>query len=341
MPKLTISDIAKMAGVGKSTVSRYLNGKGYVSEVAWKKIEAAIEESGYVPSVAAQNLSRKATGTIGLIIPEADNPFFASVLNGITDVADQNNLTLLLCNTNNSADKDLRALQIMQRQQVSGLIFTPAMEYHSSPLAQDVRRFIMALKCPVVILDRLLEDMDCDAVLSDNYGGAYDATRALIDAGHTRIGMVTGDLSLDIGRERLRGFQAALHDAKLSYNEEYIIPGEFDVEKTYQRTLEFFQRKDLPTAMFASNNLCSCGFFRAVHESGLSIPKDISYIGFDDVKGVNLFGNRYSFMERDVAGMGRQAMRVLLERMATPDRPSEQIYMPLSPRLYGSERMEP
>lgn len=341
MPNLTISDIARMAGVGKSTVSRYLNDTGYVGSETRKKIERVIESSGYVPSAVAQDLSRQVSGTVGLIIPEADNPFFSAVLNGVTDIVDEKKLTLLLCNTNNSAEKDLRSLQLMQRQRVSGLIFTPAIEYGDSSLAQEVKRQIKVLNCPVVVFDRLIDELDCDTILSDNYGGAYAATKALIQAGHRRVGTVAGDLSLDIARERLRGFQQAVIDFGLPLNDAHIIHGEFDVEKTYVRTKDFLQSGDLPTGVFVSNNLGSYGFLKAVYESGMSIPQDISYIGFDDVPGINLFGNKFSFMDRDAVGMGRQAMKMLVRRMERPALPVERIYLSVTLRLYGSELLFP
>lgn len=338
MSNLTISDIARMAGVGKATVSRALNGTGYVSEEARSKIQKVIDEYGYIPSAAAQDLSRRATETVGLIIPEADNTFFASILNGVTDIIDEKKLTLLLCNTNNSPEKDLRSLQLMKKQRVCGLIFTPAIEYHASPISKDVKRQIKSLNCPVVVLDRLIVGLECDTLLSDNFGGAYAATKALADAGHTRIATIAGDMRLDIARERLRGFQEALSDLGLSCDDSNIIQGDFDTEKTYQRTKIFLQNGNRPTAFFVSNNLGSQGFFRAVSEMGLRIPEDIAYIGFDDVAGVNLFGNKYSFMDRDVAGMGRRAMKMLTERIENPQKPIEHIYMPLVPRLYGSEK---
>lgn len=338
MSKLTISDIARMAGVGKATVSRVLNGTGYVSSVKRQKIERIIEEHGYVPSAVAQSLARRSTGTVGLVVPEADNHFFTSILNGITEVIDENHLTLLLCNTTNSLEKDLQALQLMKRQRVCGLIFTPAREYQDSPVSDEIRRNLEDLNCPVVILDRPLPGFTCDTLLSDNFEGAYMATKVLADAGHTKIATIAGDLSLYIARERLRGFQKAIQDAGLPFGAFSVIDGGFDRSKTYERTKELLKGSELPTAVFVSNNQESCGFFRAVSEVGLHIPDDIAYIGFDNVEGVNLFGNQYSYMDRNVIEMGRQTMRLLIERIDHPGKPYENVCMPLVPRLYGSEK---
>lgn len=327
-----------MAGVGKATVSRVLNGTGYVSSVNRQKIERIIEEYGYVPSAVAQGLARQSTGTVGLVVPEADNQFFTSILNGITEIIDENHLTLLLCNTTNSPEKDLRALQLMKRQRVCGLIFTPAREYQDSPVSDEIRRYLKDLNCPMVILDRPLPGFMCDTLLSDNFEGAYMATKVLADAGHTKIATIAGDLSLYIARERLRGFQKAIQDSGLPFGAFSVIDGGFDRLKTYERTKEFLQGSELPTAVFVSNNLGSYGFFRAVSEVGLHIPDDIAYIGFDDVEGANLFGNQYSYMDRNVIEMGRQTMRMLIERMNHPGKPYENIRMPLVPRLYGSEK---
>lgn len=340
MQNLTISDIAAMAGVGTATVSRALNGTGYVSEEARIKIEKVIRENEYVPSAVAQGLSRRTTDTVGLIIPEAENTFFGSILTGVTELVDENKLTLLLCNTNNSPDKDLRSLQLMKRQRVCGLIFTPAAEYKDSSLAKRILRHLKSLGCPIIVLDRLIDEFECDTVFSDNYGGAYAATQTLIEAGNRNIVTIAGDMNLTIGRERLRGYQQAMADNNLRCDENSVIYGDFSDETTYYRTKKFLEECHLPVAFFVSNNLESQGFFRAVSELGLRIPQDVAYIGFDDVAGINLFGNRYSFMDRDVDGMGRRAMQMLLERIENPKKPFEQIYMPLTPKLYGSERQQ-
>lgn len=338
MHNLTISDIAAMAGVGTATVSRALNGTGYVSEEARKKIEKVINECDYIPSAVAQGLSRRTMDTVGLIIPEAENTFFASILTGVTGLVDEHKLTLLLCNTNNNPDKDLRSLQLMKRQRVCGLIFTPAAEYRDTSLAKRIVRHLRSLDCPIVVLDRLIDEFECDTVFSDNFGGAYAATKALIEAGNRDIVTIAGDLNLTIGRERLRGYQQAMADYNLPFGEYSVIYGDFSTEITYYRSKMFLKKCHFPIAVFVSNNLESQGFFRAVSELGLRIPQDVAYIGFDDVAGVNLFGNRYSFMDRDVDGMGRRAMQMLLERIEDPDKPFEQIYMPMTPKLYGSER---
>lgn len=338
MPNLTISDIANLAGVGIATVSRALNGTGYVSEKTRRKIEQVIKENEYVPSALAQSLSRQTSDTVGLIIPEAENFFFASILNGVTGIVDENDLTLLLCNTNNSPLKDLRSLQLMKSQRICGLIFTPAAEYGTKPIDEEIIRQLKALACPVVLLDRVINGLECDTLTSDNFHGAYEATKVLIEAGHRRIAAIAGDLQLDIARARLGGFQSALRDHGLPFDENCVVYGEFDAQTTYLRTKEFLKGRPLPTAFFVSNNLESQGFFRAVSEFGLRIPQDVAYIGFDEVAGVNLFGNKYSYMDRDVVGMGRRAMQMLLARINDPHRPMEHQYLSLVPRLYGSER---
>lgn len=339
MSNLTISDIARMANVGKATVSRALSGNGYVSNETRQKIEKIIHECGYVPSAVAQDLTRQSTGTVGLIIPQAENPFFAAILDGITEIVDNHGLTLILCNTNDASEKDLRSLQLMKRQRVCGLIFTPAVEYDNSPISEAIKRHINSLNCPVVILDRPIMDFQCDTLLSDNFMGAYTATKILIEAGHKKIATIAGDLNLYIARERLRGFKQALFDAGLPLSDSSIIYGEFDKLKSYQRTKDFLKGSDLPTAVFVSNNMSGHGFFRAVSEIGFHIPNDISYIGFDDVEGANLFGNKYSYMDRGIMEMGRQAAQILIKRMHNPGKPIENILMPLTPKLYGSEKL--
>ncbi len=320
MSRITIHDIAQLAGVGKATVSRVLNSSGYVSEETRRKVEKVIQEHTYTPSAMARNLSKRASDTIGVIIPEADNPFFAEILKGISGVVDANNLTLIFCNTDNMMDKDLKALHTVCRQQVLGLIYTPAIDYRLPKQRAAVSELLNKLRAPMVLLDRPLGDKEFDGVYTDNYSGAYAATQALISAGHRRIGVIAGDLELSIGRERMKGFQKALTDAGLEVEESFIIKGRFDTSTSYRLTQQLLTGKNLPTAFFAANNLSAYGFLKAVFEKGLRIPEDLGFISFGRLGNLNDLGFRLSYTDRDVIGMGVEAMRLLLAIIDCPDK---------------------
>jgi LacI family transcriptional regulator len=336
--EVTISDIAQWAGVGKATVSRALNGSGYVGAEARRRIEEAVAALGYTPSAAARALSTRQTSLIGLVIPEVSNSFFAEIILGIGQVVEQNNLVLMLSNTDNNAATDLKVLQTMRQQRLRGLIYTPAVEYEERGERERMIRLLGQIGAPVVVLDRPLRDAQFDEVCTDNHTGAYLSAKALIEAGHRRIGIVAGDMRLNIGRERFEGFRQALADHGIELKEEDILYGEFDQNRTYALTRAMLETEDYPTAFFVSNNLSSKGFIRALFEKGKRIPDDVAYIGFDRVDGLELFGLQYSCLDRDVPHMGAMAMRLLLDRIDDPKKPRERIVASPVLRLTGSEK---
>lgn len=317
---MNIKDIAAAAGVSKSTVSRVLTNKGYVSEGARKKIEAAIAAHGYQPSASAQSLSKRETNTIGVIVPEIDNAFFSDVLRGITGVVDQHNLTLIYCNTDNNAEKEMRALEMLESQRVRGVIMTPAVDY-SEPNAADVLcTRLKKLGAPVVLVDREIEGFVCDSVLFENYGSAYAATKALIEAGNKKIGIITGDLELKIARDRFEGFCQALKDSGISLLKDAIYQGDFQIDTAYRLALQIFDRVDPLDAILTSNNRTTLGLFKAAHERGKVIGRDIATIGIDSIEVLEMIGYPYSCISRDAVGMGRQAMCLLLDRLEHPQK---------------------
>jgi LacI family transcriptional regulator len=341
MSGMTIRDIAQEAGVGKSTVSRVINEIGYVNEDTRKKIEEVMKKHGYVPSSAARSLSRKESDTIGLIIPEANNPFFAEILNGVSHVIDDNDLTMILCNSGNDIKKDIKSLQVMLKQRVKGLIFTPASDYGSKRVYEQLTELLGKLNCPTVLLDRHVENLQTDGVFFDNFRGAYLGTEALIKAGHRKIGTIVGDTSLSIGSARLAGFEKALEVYGIKKKRHYMVPGQFDAEITYAKMNELLDSNDWPTALFVSNNLSCSGFLRAMRDRDLKIPDDIAFVSFDKMEGQDIFGLNYSYIERNVENMGKAAINLLLKRFEDPKRPLETIVMEPQVVLLGSERLTP
>ena len=337
--RITIHDIAQLAGVGKATVSRVLNDSGYVSDETRHKVTRVIREQTYIPSATARNLSLQASDTIGVIVPEADNPFFAEILKGISGAVNSRNLTLLFCNTDNSMEKDIKSLQIMCRQQVKGLVYTPAVDYGQINKCSVIHQMLKDLRCPAVILDRPLGDLDFDGVFSDDFGGAYVATKALIDAGHKRIGIIAGDLELSIGRERLRGFNAAMTDSGLSVEDDDVLYARFSAEESYQRTRRMLEDQAFPTAFFAANNLNAYGFLKAVFEKGMRIPHDLGFVSFDRLGNLHDLGFRFSYLDRDVIGMGAEAVRLLMERIENNVVRSGRVIFPSRLVLLGSEKL--
>lgn len=327
-----------MAGVGKATVSRVINNSGYVSAATRSRVEKAVADAVFVPSSAARALSRQKSETIGVVIPEADNAFFWDALNGISEVADARGLDLMICNSNNMMEKDIRSFQTMCRQRVRGVIFTPAVAYNTPQKLAAIREQIEKLDAPVVLLDRPVDGLDLDGVYSDNYAGAYAAVKVLIEAGHSKIGIVTGDPDLRIGRERFEGFRDAMRDYGLPVEKSHVAKGMFNIRVAYRNARELLSSRDRPTAFFAANNLCGIGFLHALFERGMKTPDDVGFICFDHLGYLTEMQFNLSYLDRDVAGMGTEAIRLLEAKMERRGGARGDVVFPPRLVLLGSEK---
>jgi len=336
---LTIKDIAQRAGVAKSTVSRVLNNSGYVSEETRKVIEKIISESDYLPSATARSLSRQESNTIGVAIPEA--AFFGEVLRGMSEIVDQNNLTMIFCNTENDQNKEQRALQMLKEQRVRGVILTPTADYNTPLEVKLFKQALDQLKVPIILMDRRVENSRWDGVYYDNFNGAYLAAEVLIKEGHKKIGTITGNLRQIHGRERFNGFVQAFADYNMELDSKYIYNGDFTTQTAYQIAKEIIDSGDIPEAVFLSNNLTAIGFFKAIFEKKLKLGRDICCIGFDHIDALDIFDVNYSYVERETINMGHIAMQMLLERIERPELPRREHIIPARLILKGSEKKCP
>lgn len=339
--RLTINDIAEKAKVSKSTVSRVLNNSGYVHQETREKVEKIIKENIYYPSATARSLSKKESNTIGVIIPEADNAFFGEILRGISEIVDENNMTLIFCDTNNNSLKEERALDMINMQGVKGLILTPVNDHDDGEAEKKLKQKLRDLKIPTVILDRGVKNSQWDGVFFENYQSAYSATEILIKEGHKKIGIITGDLKLKIGKDRYKGYLNAMEDYGMEIIDKYIYEGNFSVEKAYELSNEFILSKDLPDAILTCNNRTTLGFIKALKEHNLTLGKDISAIGIDSNEVLDILGYNFSNVARDAVEMGRVAMRRLLERFDNPTKQRVECIMPFKIYLKGSEKIKP
>lgn len=330
---VTIGQIAKMAGVSKSTVSRVLNSSGYVRKETRDKIEKLIEEYHYSPLMAAKNLSRQETNTIGIIIPEWDNTFFVEVLAGITEILDENKMTMILSNTSNNSEKEREALCMMETQRVKGVIFTPATGYTDKQSSRNIRLQLQKLKIPVVLVDREIENVQWDGVFYENFRSTYLAVERLIEKGCSEIGIITGDMDLKHARERYRGYVQALEDHNLPLIQEYVYQGNYTLDGAYQITCDMFASGKWPQGLVLCNNETTLGFLKGMTESGKKLEQDIQIVGIDHIPVLDLVGYRYDCITRDAKAMGRMAMQLLIERFQNPKRERKNYWVPCIPKF--------
>lgn len=331
---MTIKEIAQLAGVSISTVSRVINNSGYVNVETKEKVLRIIKEYNYEPSLLAQALSKQENTTIGVVIPEIDNEFFGEILAGINDIIEQENLSMICSDTNNSRAREEKALRTLSQQKVRGLIIAPALD-----ASTELRRQLETLNIPTVILDRHIQASHWDGVYFDNFKSTYTATNILIKEGYQRIGIITGDMLLQLGRERYEGYVAALEEENMILEQKYVYHGDFSIETAYRIANEMFQSGDMPEAIVTSNNRTSIGLIRAARENNIQLGKDLAVIGVDHIMMLDMLGYPFSCITRDSRLMGREVVKLLLQNIKDPSKSGRTaLIMPAEIRLKGSEK---
>lgn len=306
----TIHDVAARAGVSTATVSRFLRGQRVR---AAEPIRVAIEELSYRPSAAAQSLKSGRTRTIGVVVPDITNPYFAAVVKGMESATRDRGYRILLGNSDESAEREGDLLADMVHQ-VDGVILAPATEGDQTPL------HLRDAGVPVVFVDRdLVGGEHFDSVLVNNHEGGRQAARHLLALGHTRIAAINGGQDTTPGRGRREGFVQALEDGGVRMAEDHDLAGDFREVSGYQLTLRLLSLKQPPTALFTANNLMTLGALKALHDMRVDIPRQLSLIGFDDLDTGPLLRPPLTVVDRPMVEQGVLAMRLLLRRLEERD----------------------
>jgi len=310
---VTINDIAVRVGVSHATVSRVLNNSGYVKDETREKILAVIKELNYTPSAIARSLSTSKTNTIGVIIPDINNLFFGEIIKGITEIADEQHLNMILSVTDEDKDKELKAINVLKQQRIQGLIITPT--YYKNSCNSDNLDALKNLGIPIILIDGHVEYLDFSGVFIDHVKGAYEGTVALIEAGHRKIAIITGDMKSRPAKERLVGYEKALEANNIPIDNEYIFYGDYTHQTAYEITKRILKMDNRPTAIFVSSNTTILGCMKAFHEEKINVPKDMAIIGFDRIDVLNIIGMNISFINGPSIELGRIGMKMLLESL--------------------------
>lgn len=257
---MKMKDIAKELGLSIATVSRVVNGHENVSEETKKKVQDFIEKKNYTPNVIAQNLSKMENKTVALLVPNISNPFFATLINYICKNFNKCGYQIALYNTVESLEQEKEAIKNIMGHRIAGVIaILIAGEYEINPLEPLLRH-----KIPVYLLDREFENSKLSGVFLDNYKGAYNITRKLLESGHRDIALITGNLDFLNARERMRGYIEAHRDFQVEFKEENIYEGDYLFESGYEIGKKLL--KTSVSAVFSSNNLMLCGVLKALKE---------------------------------------------------------------------------
>jgi LacI family transcriptional regulator len=315
---VTISDIAKIAGVSQATISRVLNDSGYVKDETKQKVLKVIKELNYTPNAIARSLSKNKTNTIGVIVPDINNPFFGEVIKGIRDVVDEHNMNMILFDTDEKLKKEIKALKLLKEQRIQGLIIVPTSS--EDEINSEYLRIIENLGTPIVLVDGHVSYTNFDGVFVDNIKGAFEGTEAFIKAGHKKIAIITGRMNSKPAKDRLAGYEKALNMYGLPLVNKYVFNGDYIMEKSYEITKEILVMEDAPTAIFVSSNMMTLGCLKAIFEKKLSIPEDIAIIGFDRVDILNILGLNISYINGPTREMGRIGMEMLFNGLKNKEK---------------------
>lgn len=334
---VTINDIAKKAGVSQATVSRVLNNSGYVKEETREKVLKVIKEANYTPSAIARSLSTNKTNTVGVIVPDINDPFFGEIIKGISEIADKHGLNIIFFDTDERVEKELKAIKLLEEQRIRGILITPTStedKYNSECL-----KALNNSGTPVILIDGHVKYSDFSGIFADNIEGGYEGTEALIKAGHTKIAVITGRMNSRPARDRFEGYKKALESNDIPIDERYIFHSDYTQESSYKITKQILAMEDRPTAIFVNSNMMTLGCMKALSEESIRIPEDIAIIGFDKLDILNILGMNISFVSAPTMEMGRNGMKMLIDSLKNKqDKEIKRITLSPELSLNGSER---
>ena len=313
----TIKDVAALAGISYTTVSHVVNKSRPVSEEVRIKVEAAIKTLDYVPSAVARSLKAKTTATIGLLVPNSLNPYFAELARGIEDYCERNGYCVILCNSDDNPDKQRSYLRVLLEKRIDGLIVASA--GGDAVLAEG----LAAVRTPMVIVDRGLEGVNADMVRIDHEYGAYLATRHLLELGHRDIATIGGPASTSVAQMRLAGFCRALREAGIEVPGERMLESDFTSTGGYAAAALLLETNP-PSAIFAGNDMIGIGVLRAAAERNIRVPSELSVIGFDDIQMSRYVSPALTTVGQSILQLGEMAAEVLLRRIASPAMATDQ-----------------
>lgn len=309
---ITLKNIADRLNVSVSTVSRVLNGKSdryRISKETQELILNAAKELDYSPNQLARGLRLKRTNTIGYIIPDISNPFFAGIAKSVEKSARKLGYSIILCDSEENTEIEENLLQLMLDRKVDGLIISPVGLEVSHLINIQQRKF------PIVLLDRYFPELNIPFVTSDNYQGSLEALSMLIENGHTRIACIQGLKNTSPNNDRVKGYIDAHKKYGISIDKNLIVGDSFGEENGYIETKLLLKQNNIPTAIFAVSNLISLGAIRAIAEEGLKIPDDISMISFDDQPYSGFLSTPMTTVSQQSTQIGQIAIKLLIDQI--------------------------
>jgi LacI family transcriptional regulator len=311
MAPITIKDIARKLNLSPSTISRALRDHPNISADTKEKVLAFADKFKYQPNLIAQSLQNQKTNTIGVVVPEIKHDFFSSVISGIEDVAYEAGYTIMVCQNNESYDREVLNLKSLISHRVAGILISISQETKKT----DHLKAAMHHGIPLVLFDRIAEDLDTSKVMVDDLEGAYNAVEYLIRAGYRRIAHLAGPRHISISLDRLKGYQQALKKNRIPVKNELIIHGGFQEQDGQKGVEKLLALNKPPEALFAVNDPVAVGALIFLKHKGLRIPEDMALIGFSNNQVSALIEPPLTTVDQPASEIGKTAATLLLEQI--------------------------
>jgi DNA-binding LacI/PurR family transcriptional regulator len=313
--RASIKDVARLARVSHSTVSRALSGSPLVNRQTAARIRRLAEEAGYRPSAAARTLVTSRSSTIGVVVTSIADPFAAEVVLGIEEAANDNNYSVLLANSHAHPDREMKVVRSFEERRVDGIIVT------SSRVGAAYAELLSRMRVPIVLLNNQHPSEFMHAVMIDNPAASLQATRHLIELGHRRIAYIGDRFGCQSDTERFGGYRTALDLACLAFHPEYVVHGDGRPEGGVAALETLLRLPSPPTAVFCYNDMTALGAMRAAASAGRRVPGDISVVGFDDLFMAEYSTPRLTTVRQPMRQMGRIALEKLMRLLGGAESP--------------------
>ncbi|KQW59725.1 LacI family DNA-binding transcriptional regulator [Variovorax sp. Root411] len=334
----TIKDVALKADVSVTTVSHVVNDTRHVSAKVRERVELAIRELGYVPNAMARSLKSNTTSTLGMLIPNSSNPYFAEIVRIVEDRCFGAGYTLVLCNTDDEPHRQSVYLKVLAERRIDGLIVvsTGAGTADDDALAKQLH----GLRVPTVLVDREIDDPACDLVETAHMQGGLLAVRHLLSLGHKRIACIGGPAGVMPSEQRIEGWRMALAETgatpDIANANALLWRGGFTSQGGYEAMHAILRTEQKPSAVFVCNDLMAIGALRAAHESGVRVPDELSIVGFDDIELSAYTSPPLTTVAQPKERIGALAVDMLLERVGGKRRDARKVVLQPELRVRAS-----
>lgn len=317
-----MADLAKMAGVSITTVSHVLNDTRFVAAEKCESVLAAVEQSGYTPNNLARSIATSTTESIGLAIPALSTPAFADLLQPIEAEVRATRFSLLLADTDDDPQQELRVVKALHSRRVDGILIAPSKR--SSPAMEYLTKY----EIPTVVVDRFVSEKFDQVGTENTLATARLTEHLIVEGGFTRIALISGTPGLSTTTERLRGYQDALQRHGLALDPQLVISGRGDPNRTAEAVQTLMSSSAPPTALITGNNMMTIGALRALNSLGIEVPGDLAVAAFDDFEWADFFRPRLTVVRQASQEIGQTAVQLLIQRIADPSRPPRTLRFP-------------